>query len=257
MGSGYVLDFSNRTFGEFVFENTGVDVYADAYETGGTSKANRLRTFWSRESDYRVGQLLAALLDRYETLNLLDQSATIDQPLLTKCRTIVDRLRGNASEQLDSIDTIAEQMDFRIVAEAMRSDIERGHPQAAMDRLHTFTVRYVRSLTKKHDVEPDRSKSLTSTFGEYVKVLRQGGQIASPVTERILKTSISVLEALNTVRNEQSLAHDNPLLNYDEANYVFRSIANLVEFLDAIDPLGTATEQPKESHLPWDDDVPF
>ena len=32
------------------------------------------------------------------------------------------------------------------------------------------------------------------------------------MTMRILKSSISVLEAFNDVRNSQSLAHDNPVL---------------------------------------------
>ncbi len=32
MSSGYVLDFSNRTFQEFILENIGVDIYDDKYE---------------------------------------------------------------------------------------------------------------------------------------------------------------------------------------------------------------------------------
>jgi len=46
MRSGYVCNFSDRTFGDFVLENTGIDVYGiDKYTQDGTSKANRLRTF--------------------------------------------------------------------------------------------------------------------------------------------------------------------------------------------------------------------
>lgn len=41
MGSGYVLDFSNRTFAEF-FADLGVEIESE--ETG-LSKANRLRAF--------------------------------------------------------------------------------------------------------------------------------------------------------------------------------------------------------------------
>ena len=36
------------------------------------------------------------------------------------------------------------------------------------------------------------------------------------MTELNLKSSISVLEAFNDVRNNKSLAHDNPILNYAE-----------------------------------------
>lgn len=55
MKMGYVCDFSNRTFADFVLEHTGVDVYSEKYFG---SKANRLRAFWDTESNYVVAKLL-------------------------------------------------------------------------------------------------------------------------------------------------------------------------------------------------------
>lgn len=43
MGSGYVLNFSDRTFGEFVLDAIGVDAYAPGMDANGGSKAKRLR----------------------------------------------------------------------------------------------------------------------------------------------------------------------------------------------------------------------
>jgi len=45
MRSGYVLDFSNRTFTEFVLDSTGRDIFDSRYEYASASKANRLRAF--------------------------------------------------------------------------------------------------------------------------------------------------------------------------------------------------------------------
>lgn len=56
MDSGYVLDFTNKTFAEFFLENAKVDIYADKYALKGDSKARRLRTFWELESDAAVGK---------------------------------------------------------------------------------------------------------------------------------------------------------------------------------------------------------
>ena len=56
MASGYVLSFSDRTFGEFVFEAVGRKIHDAKYTAGGTSKANKLRTFWKVESDSMVGK---------------------------------------------------------------------------------------------------------------------------------------------------------------------------------------------------------
>jgi hypothetical protein len=57
MGSGYVLDFSDRTFGEFCEEAVDVEIHSDKYLTHGSSKANKLRAFWEIESDYLAGQI--------------------------------------------------------------------------------------------------------------------------------------------------------------------------------------------------------
>ena len=59
-----------------------------------------------------------------------------------------------------------------------------------------------------HGIAITRDKPLHSVFGEYVKALRDGSYLESAMTERILKSSISVLEAFNDVRNNKSLAHD-------------------------------------------------
>ena len=55
MSSGYVLNFSNRTFANFFLECFGIDIYDAKYDYGSGSKANRMRAFWQRESNYLRG----------------------------------------------------------------------------------------------------------------------------------------------------------------------------------------------------------
>jgi hypothetical protein len=58
-----VLNFSNRTFEEFILDATGRQIYDAKYDYGSGSKANRLRGFWNEESNPIVAKLLAAMLD--------------------------------------------------------------------------------------------------------------------------------------------------------------------------------------------------
>jgi len=51
MSSGYVLNFKDRTFGEF-FDEFRVEIDAERYQTQGTSKANRMRVFWVKRVEY-------------------------------------------------------------------------------------------------------------------------------------------------------------------------------------------------------------
>jgi hypothetical protein len=62
MGDGYVLNFSNRTFEEFVLDSTGRLIYDAKYSYGSGSKANRLCGFWREESNPVAGKLLGDLL---------------------------------------------------------------------------------------------------------------------------------------------------------------------------------------------------
>jgi hypothetical protein len=63
MASGYVLDFSNRTFAEFITDSTGRNIYDSRYDYGSGSKANRLRAFWQKEDNGVVGKLMKDMLD--------------------------------------------------------------------------------------------------------------------------------------------------------------------------------------------------
>jgi len=77
------------------------------------------------------------------------------------------------------------------------------------------------------------------------------------MTERILKSSISTMEAFNRVRNEESLAHDNPMLNYDESLLIFNHVCSAVRFIRALEARAerAATAAPSQETI--DDEIPF
>lgn len=62
MQSGYVLDFSDRTFNEFIVHELGVDATADRYSVDGGSKARRLRRILHSAPAGQQAKLLRALL---------------------------------------------------------------------------------------------------------------------------------------------------------------------------------------------------
>lgn len=152
---------------------------------------------------------------------------------------------GRAGEGLDALTAISDDRDFEVVAKAVRDAIERNEPEAGLDRLHTFVIKYVRSLCAARGIDAPRDKPLHSVFGEYVKRLREAGLVESEMSLRILKSSISVLEAFNDVRNNRSLAHDNPVLAYEEALLIFNHIAASIRFLRSMDPGCSRRNRPR------------
>ncbi len=72
MGGGYVLNFSDRTMGEFFRDDVGMDIYEKKYNYGSGSKANRLRGFWLTADDKTVGNVIIKLLEYIENQILID-----------------------------------------------------------------------------------------------------------------------------------------------------------------------------------------
>ncbi len=115
-------------------------------------------------------------------------------------------------------------------------------------------MKFVRSLCGQHGVPVDGDKALHSIFGEYVKKLKSLNLIESRMTETILKTSISVLEAFNDVRNNKSLAHDNEILNEAESLLIFNNVTSAIRFMWTLE-LSIAKSQQAAAVL--DEDIPF
>ena len=95
MGGGYVLDFTDATFGEF-FEQHNVDIHGQKYQTFGTSKAKKFRDFWASEPDQRVGAVLSDMLDSYEADCDLN-GKELDIRLLERARGVAERLAGRSA----------------------------------------------------------------------------------------------------------------------------------------------------------------
>lgn len=85
MSGGYVLNFSDRTFAEFVADSTGRNIFDPRYNYASGSKANRLRAFWATEDDAIVGKLMTDLID-YACEGVRTGA------LAQECRDIVTRL---------------------------------------------------------------------------------------------------------------------------------------------------------------------
>ena len=250
MKMGYVCDFSNRTFADFVLEHTGVEVYSEKYSG---SKANRLRAFWDTESNYVVAKLLGEMLEYWKL-----QKATplygyqVFNPILyEECAKIVTRLqREGTVEDIDALTANTNDNDSVLLVQSIRASIDQNQPEQALDRLHTFVVKYIRQLCTRHAIPFTQDTPLHSLFGLYVKYLEQHSLIESEMSRNILKSSISVLDSYNSVRNNQSLAHANPLLNREESVLICSDIFSLIKFVKSIeDKLSEKKKQEQERQL--------
>jgi len=250
MRSGYVLDFSNRTFEEFIQETVARNIYNGNYSARGTSKANHLRAFVELEPNHVVGTLIATLIEHARTV-----SEPPPADLLANCERIAHRLKQSAPV-LDHLTTDTSESTFAALTKSVRQAIESNEPQAGLDRLHTFFVSYLRSLCDTRGLQASRDEPAHSLLGKYLKYLKANDHIESEMTERILKYALGTMDAFNHVRNNQSLAHPNPMLDYDETLLIYNHVVAVVNFIRAIERR-IDTAQPAVATAFDDGDIPF
>lgn len=235
MGSGYVLDFSDRTFNDFVGSVTGIDVSTENYKEGGTSKANRLRTFIKLEPDIVVGILFKELYE-YKINEDRRQGRETHVAEAEAFDKLAKRLlEGRVVENIDAIQANNDDKDFHQLAKLIKESIGKNQPEAALDRLHTFMIKFLKELCKSHGVTIDKDETVNALFGKYIKAVKAKGWIASPMAEKIVQFSFQVIDAFNDIRNNKSFAHDNPVLNYDESVLIFSNVSATVKFLQSLE----------------------
>lgn len=96
MGSGYVLNFSDRTFGEFFRSDLGIDIFDQKYHYASGSKANRLRGFWQVSDDRLVGRSIDKLVEYLNTQIVLGNLKKEDfsPDLMGRAQAAASRLQG-------------------------------------------------------------------------------------------------------------------------------------------------------------------
>ena len=80
MSGGYVLNFSDRTMGEFFRDDIGIDIYNKKYKYASGSKANCMRGFWLKADEKIVGKSVLKLIEYIENQILIDNLKRADFP---------------------------------------------------------------------------------------------------------------------------------------------------------------------------------
>lgn len=214
MATGYVLGFSNRSFHMFVFENVKLDIDDPKYEAKGTSKANRLRTFWEVESDYTVGKLLVALFAYIEEISIESSDATNRAQLLEKCRPIAARLLAGSP----SMEHLKEQAVFRdanhLAAQIRRiEESVEVDPSLAIGTAKEMIETCCKTILAERGIEIAGSPDIPSLTKQTLKVLRlvpegvQDHRRGADVIKRILSNLGSIGNGLAELRGLYGTGH--------------------------------------------------
>ena len=234
MHGGYVLNFSDRTMSEFFDDEFGINIYDERYCFNGTSKAKHLRAFITTEAVHTVTRVLRRLWEHRETIPHYQQAESADQ-VKARFYALIDKLEGGGTiPATDVIERFTRDETLEELIEAINRDIGANKPVAALDRLHTYCQKKFGHLLEKRGVAWERSEPLHSRVGKYVKALQQERELRE-MTLQSIKSAIGVFEKYNHVRNNQSLAHDNELLDQAEARFIYDTVTAFLRFVKSVE----------------------
>lgn len=237
MIEGYVLDFSNRAIEIYFEDEFQIEFCSDRFEVNGNSKANRLRTILEIHTGGQAAQILRNLWDYRSSLTMYEMHQDPDKEELTKEKffQVVAKLEGMSGQvDLQPFASFDNSNTLHELLQSIERDIRADKPHAAIDRLHLFCTKRFRHLVEARGVSIEREEPLNSVVGRYKKILEAEGH-HSDMALLFIRYSISVFEKFNDIRNNRSLAHDNDLLDINEAKFIFDAVGAVLRFIKTID----------------------
>lgn len=208
MNSGYVLHFSDSTFGTF-FADFEIEINTDRkYQKYGSSKAKKLRAFWETESDNLVGQVLLEMIGNIKFSS--DENTLADE-----CRAIANRL-VSGKINLESLKSKAETFNLQYMSrqiKRMESAIETD-PDLAIGTAKELVETCCKTILKERSVSFDeKSDDLPKLVKTTLKELNLVPESisdsikGSDTIKRILSNLSSVLQGIGELRNKYGTGH--------------------------------------------------
>lgn len=227
---GYLGDFSYRTHTDFYPEYCNLDINPNQFE--GTTRERFIEILKNSPPDVQV-KIVRGILERFPVSAEI-KPATRTQELYNELVEIARRLEGASP-----ISTPNPKTTSAIVERAI-SDVETllqsNEAISGVDRIHTALHGYLQAVCDKEKIAYAKDDNMTKLF----KLLRQSHPALQNIgsrsqdIERVFQSFANVLDALNPIRNNASVAHpNNSLLEKDEAMLVINAARTLLHYLNA------------------------
>lgn len=223
---GYLKDFeSYRSHREF-YAGLDLDIRPDDY--AGTTRSRFITILTAAEASVQA-RILDGVLQRCPEGSAPPRTAE----RVSEVRAWIVRLQGTTPVSVPSLAMSSATVE-RALDDA-ETLIRSSGPQSAVDRVHTALHGYLRVAGAAAGIAVAADAGVTLLFKrlreEHPLLMPRGP--GAPEIDRILKSLGAVLEQLNTLRNQRSIAHPTEdLLSDAEAMLAINAARTLLHYLD-------------------------
>lgn len=218
----------NRTQ-QLILESCNIDIYNDP-EYNGKSQQRCIEYIFEKCRPQVIAKLLEHMLKYYLSLNGARNLDGDDEVDIRMIQNTIERLRSIPDTNLTFIPS-----DLQSMKEDIEDKINNNTPELALSTLHTCAMHFLKKACENHNISIEDEPALHSLVGKLVKWYHDNNVFQSEFPYIAIKYSISIFEKFNAVRNNSSSAHDNELLNKEEAFYVINIVTETLSYIDKLE----------------------
>ncbi|MCO6439203.1 MAG: abortive infection family protein [Phycisphaerae bacterium] len=256
VSGGYLGDFTYRTHADFYVEYCGLEI--DPYQFSGTTR-ERFERILETSPPQVQAKIIRGIIEKYPPNGGDADKSQLAEGFIA----LAERLEKTAT-----IDFTAPVFTCEIVERAINDAetlIRTCGPASGVDRVHTALHGYLRKACDDATVPYEPGATITALFKKLRAdhpALKVDGPRAQDITQ-VMRAISSIMDALNPLRNNASVAHPNEvLLDEPEAMLAINAARTILHYLDA-----KLAKHRKDKEIrvrkaqtvtaPCDDDIPF
>jgi hypothetical protein len=236
--AGYLGDFTYQSHVHFYPMYCDLDIDPFEYLEQGTTR-ERFIVVLEKSTPDAQAKIVRGVLAKYPIGSSPLRTEAARDRLLAMAERLERRGMVTALPPAITSDVVVRALDD---AETL---LQNGGPESAVDRVHTALHGHLGFLCDEANIVHDREDTMVGLLKKLRREhphLRDLGTRGKDI-ETVLKASGSILDALNPVRNNASVAHPNAaLLGPEEAQLVINVGRSLLVYLDSKIAVGIVTK---------------
>jgi len=230
VSGGYLGDFSYRTHADFYPEYCDLDI--DPYQHEGTTRERFIEIFEKIDNASKAN-MLKGVVERFP---VGEEGAPKTRTESLKLQLLEEAVKySNSSPIANPNTTITSPIVERAISDAEQL-LNTNGATSGVDRIHTAMHGYLIAACDTETIEHTENatcNTLLKLLRKHHSKLQNLGHREQDI-EQLLNSSAAILNVLNPLRNQASVAHPNKqLLGKDEAMLVINISRSLLHYLDS------------------------
>jgi hypothetical protein len=224
--SGYLVGFSYQSHKDFYPQYCDLN-NIDTEKYTGTTRA-RFCEILKAQPPHNQALILKGILTKFPFDSFKDKEKMEKKKYYDHILELIKSLEKNLS--LESSELVITSEVVQRAIDDMKTLIEKNGAISGVDRMHTTLHGYLKAICLKENISiAEKDPTLTQLFKE----IRKSPKFNINCTrthelEKILNSIANILDALNPIRNNASIAHPNELLLPEAEAYLVINAAQTV-----------------------------